>query len=454
MGKKNTEKLGTDNVLSLIIRNSLPAILANLVAALYNVVDRIYIGRLGTTELTGIGLVFPIMTIFIALEIIVSVGAGILVSIKLGEKNKFYAQKILGNAVTFYFIISIILFILCFLFVDKIMYICAASKETFPFAKQYFLLILPCLFFQFTSMGLNNIIRAESNVKMAMTTILIATLTNIILDPIFIFVFNMGVKGAAIATDLGMIFSSIFVFYHFRVNKDRVLSLHFRDLKLDRKIIFNVFSKGFPQFFMQIISSIIIIFLNRTLKFYGGDIAIGAMVIVNTVFSLVFFVIIGLSQGCQPVTGYNFGAKNYKRVIEVMKYSTILSLFITVPAFILIQCFAKNIVSFFCKDESSELFFLATKGLRMLMAMVVLLGFNITFINFFMAIGKSKLSMMLNLTRQVFLFIPALIVFPKIWGLNGIWNIYPFVDTIIIIITSIFFCKEYKNFKKLSVKIS
>ena len=451
MGKKNTEKLGTDKILNLIIRNSIPAILANLVAALYNVVDRIYIGRLGTTELTGIGLVFPIMTIFFALEIIISVGSGILVSIKLGEKNKFYAQKILGNAVSFYCIISILLFIICFLFVDNLMYLCAASEATFPFAKQYFLLILPFLFFQFTSMGLNNIIRAESNVKTAMATILIATITNIILDPIFIFTFKMGVKGAAIATDLGMIFSSIFVFYHFRINKDRVLSLHFRDLKLDKNIIFDVFSKGFPQFFMQIVSSIIIIILNRTLKFYGGDIAIGAMVIINTVFSLVLFVIIGLSQGCQPVSGYNFGAKNYNRVIEVMKYSTLLSLFITIPSFILLEGFTKNIVAIFCKDTNSELFFLAVKGLRMLMAMVVLLGFNITFINFFMSIGKAKLSMMLNLTRQVFLFIPALIIFPKIWGLNGIWNIYLFVDIVIIIITASFFYKEYKNFKKLSL---
>src|SRR5574344_1005138 len=214
-----TEKLGTESVLRLLIKNSIPAILANLVFALYNVVDRIFIGKgLGTEALAGVSLIFPIMTFVIGLEIIASIGAGVLVSIKLGERNKFYAQKILGNIVSVYAIFSLILIVFGYIFMDKILILCGASSVTLPFAREYFAFLLPCFFFQFCSMGLNNVIRAEANIKVAMITIFIATITNVIFDPIFIFTLNMGVKGAAIATDMGMIFSSIWVIYHFRIS--------------------------------------------------------------------------------------------------------------------------------------------------------------------------------------------------------------------------------------------
>jgi putative MATE family efflux protein len=415
-------------------------------------VDRIFIGKgMGTEALAGVSLIFPIMTIIVGLEVLVSVGAGVLISIKLGERNKLYAQKILGNTLTIYFIFALIATILGFAFMKKILLLCGASEITLPFAKEYFMFLLPCFFFQFMSMGLNNIVRAESNIKTAMITILISTMTNIILDPIFIFTLKMGVKGAAIATDIGMINGAIWIFWHFRKSKHRVLSLHFKNLKLEKNLIMEIFEKGFSPFFMQIITSIISIIMFNTLYKYGGDTAIGAMGIVNTIFFFVLLIIIGLSQGCQPVTGFNFGAKNYQRLTEVMFYSIMLGLCITIPAFILIQLFGKHIVNIFCKNDL-QLLTIATRGLKMLLFCTYFVGFNVTTINFFLAIGKSKLAMTLNTLRQVVLFIPALIFLPKYFALDGIWYIYPFIDTITFIIIFFFFYKYYKIFKNLAIQ--
>jgi putative MATE family efflux protein len=448
----NSQDLEKEHILKLLIKNALPAILGNIVFALYNIINRIFIGKgLGSDALAGVSLVFPFFTVIIGLGMLVGIGAGIMVSIKLGEKNKKYAEKVLGNVFSIYFIFSIILIILGFIFLDPMLKLFGASPATLPYAKQYIVIILPFIFFQFTSMGVNSIVRAEANAKMAMITILIATAINAILDPIFIFYFKMGVIGAGIATVISMISSNIWIIYHFTKGKHRILNLRINNLKLDLKIALSICKIGFPAFFMQIIASFITVIFNQALYKNGGDLAIGAMGIINTIFMIVFMSLIGLNQGGQPIIGYNHGAKNYTRVREILIYSVFLGSFITVPAFLIIQIFPSQIVNLFCKNDP-KLLSMTVHGLKIFTSMIILMGFNLAVINFFQATGKPKEAMLLNFLRQIIIFIPCILIFSKIYGLKGIWYTGPVVDILLFIILLLVFLKQLKTLKHKSTE--
>ncbi|MBV1821632.1 MATE family efflux transporter, partial [Coprococcus sp. MSK.21.13] len=314
-----SKQLGEEKVGTLLFKFSLPAIVGMLVNALYNMVDRVFIGRgVGALAISGLAVGFPLSIINMAFGMLIGIGSSTMISIKLGEKKKDEAERILGNALVLIILISICLSIIGLIFLDDILKIFGASQETLPYARDYMKYIMAGALLQNIGFGMNNIIRAEGNPKIAMATMLIGAIINTILDPIFIFVFKMGIKGAAIATIFAQTVSSIWVLYYFFSGKS-TLKIKRENLSLHKGTIKTIMSIGISPFSMQIAASLVTTILNKNLLTYGGDLAVGAMGIINSISMLFFMPMFGINQGMQPIIGYNYGAKQYKRVRKTLK---------------------------------------------------------------------------------------------------------------------------------------
>ena len=426
---------------------SIPAIVGMLVNALYNVVDRIFIGRgVGKLALTGVTVTFPIANIILAFGMLVGIGTAALISIKLGQQKKEEAEHILGNALTLIIISSIIVTGLGLLFLEPMLIKFGASSETLPYAKEYITIILIGVIFQNIGFGLNNTIRSEGNPRIAMYTMLIGGVLNTVLDPLFIFVFNMGTKGAAIATVISQAVNTLWVLYYFLGGKS-VLKIHYKNLKLNFKVVMSIFAIGMSPFSMQIAASIVTIISNRSLVKYGGDLALGSMGIIMSIIMMVLMPIFGINQGCQPIIGYNYGAKKYHRVKHTLKLAILAATIITTTGFIIIQLFPVQFISIFNKDP--ELIAIGVHGIRVYLFMTPVIGFQIVSSNYFQAIGKAKISIFLGLSRQVIILIPLLFVLPRFFGLNGVWMSGPTSDALASILTAIFLLVEIKHLNKL-----
>ena len=279
-----------------------------------------------------------------------------------------------------------------------------------------------------------------------MVTMLIGGILNTILDPLFIFVFHMGTKGAAIATILSQAVSMIWVLAYF-FGGNSVLKIRYKNLKLDAKVVKSIFAIGMSPFSMQLAASIVSIISNRSLVKYGGDLALGAMGVIMSVVMMVLMPTFGINQGCQPIIGYNYGAKNYKRVKHALKLAIIAATCITVTGFVIIQVFPKQIISLFNKDP--ELIAIGSHGIKIYLFMLPIIGFQIVSSNYFQAIGKAKTSIFLGLSRQVILLIPLLFILPRFFGLDGVWLSGPSSDAMASIITAVFIFVEIKHLNKL-----
>lgn len=440
----NNESLKNENVLKLLITFSIPAIVGMLVNALYNVVDRIYIGRLGPLAMTGIGLSMPFMTLLMAFGMLVGIGAGARISIRLGQNNKKEAEHILGNAFILLLIIMSIVTIVGLMFKEPLLYLFGASEATFDYANDYITIILLGSVFQGIGFGLNNVIRAEGNPSIAMKTMLLGAVTNIVLDPIFIFTFKMGIKGAALATIISQLVSAIWVLSHFTGKKSH-LSLKKEHLTLDFRVIISILSIGMSPFFMQVAASIVTIISNNALKTYGGDIAISAMTAINAIAITFLMPVFGINQGSQPIIGYNYGAKAYKRVKQALKYAIIGATGFSLLGFIVTQFFTVSAIKLF--NDDPELIQVASTGMRIFFLMMPLIGFQIVSANYFQAVGKAPKSMFLSLLRQVIVLIPMLLILPQFWGLYGVWMAGPVADFIATLTTAGFLIYEMRQLK-------
>lgn len=444
---KSTQ-LGKESIGKLLLKFSIPAIIGMLVNAFYNIVDRIFIGRgVGEIALSGVTITFPVSTIIMAFGMLIGIGAAALISIRLGQQKKDEAEKILGNAFTLIVIIMILLIVISLIFLEPMLKIFGASDVTLPYAKDYGYIILLGGILQNLGFGLNGIIRSEGNPKVAMLTMLIGAITNIVLDPIFIFTFGLGVKGAAIATVIGQGLSAVWVVFYFTKGKS-VLKLKISNMKLDMKVIKETFSIGMAPFFMQLAASLVTVISNNALVTYGGDVAVGAMGVISSVSMVILMPIFGINQGSQPIIGYNYGAKSYDRVKKALKYAIIAATTITTIGFLSIQLFAPQIIKLFNKNP--QLVSIGTKGLKTFMFMLPVIGFQIVSTNYFQAVGKAKVAMFLSLCRQVITLIPLLLIIPPIFELNGVWYCGPISDFISSLITAIFLMREMKHINKLS----
>lgn len=436
-------ELGEAKIGPLVLKFFIPAFVGVIVNALYNIVDRIFIGQgVGAEALSGISVIFPIMLILMAFGMLIGIGAGVLISINLGKKDIARAENILGNGFVFMVIISVLVTVIGFALKQPILESFGATPEIIGYANDYLDIILWCSIFQVVGFSLNNIIRSEGNPKIAMYSMIISAGTNIILDPLFIFVFDMGVKGAAYATAISMFVLMIWVLNHFRSPK-AVVKLRKKYFRIDLIILYEIIAVGMAPFTMQVANSVVQGLLNKKLIVYGGDLAVGAMGIINSVITLVIMVIVAINMASQPIIGFNYGAKDSKRVKTTLRIAIISATIISTCSFIFIEAVPQLIVKLF-NNSSEVLFNITSTGLRIVIIAWPLVGVQVVVGNLFQSIGKAKSAMLLTLLRQVLVLIPLLFILPNFWGLNGIWISFPIADTVSALVVIYFLVKEWK----------
>jgi putative MATE family efflux protein len=436
---EQTNPLGTEKISSLLVRFSVPAIIGMVVNALYNIVDRIFIGNapdLGLDGLTGITIVFPIMIILVSVGILFGVGGATLFSIKLGEEKPGDADEVLGNSFALLLISGVLFFVLGQIFLEPLLRLFGASEIVLPFSMAYMRVIFFGAIFQVVSMGMNSFLRADGQPKLAMITMFVGAGTNILLDPLFIYVFKMGMVGAALATILSQCVSMTWILSYFLSNRSHH-KIRLKYMKLRRKVVMHITSLGLPGFLMQFSNSLLNVVLNKSLLVYGGDLAVSGMGVINSVQTFLLMPIIGLNQGVQPIVSFNFGAKKYNRIRAAEKQAIIVGTIIVVTGWILTRLFPSQIVSLFNQDP--DLVHFGSFAIQTWFWCLPLIGFQILGANFFQAVGKSNSAMVLTLIRQVLLLIPAILIFSRIWGINGILYAAPFADGLSAVITGIWF---------------
>lgn len=441
----NQESLRYESISNLLIKYSVPAILAMMVTSLYNTVDRAFIGSIegvGALAISGLGVTMPIFTIIVGFGVLIAVGGSTNISIKLGEQDKENAEKVLGNTLMLAIIISLIVVIVGILFIDKILYLFGASEHTISYARDYIGVIFLGTPFNLIAFCLNSAIRAEGNPKLAAKTMIVGCILNVILDPMFIFVFGLGIKGAAIATVLCQIIISIWVLSYFLRKKSSV-ELKKSNIKMDFKIVKVIISVGLAPFLMEMATGLIHVISNNALKVYGGDFAIGAMTCVTSIYLLFMMPVFGLSQGMQTIIAYNYGAKQYDRSKKALILAIITAIFILTTGFILIKVFPEFFISIFNKDKS--LIDLAKKGININLFAMPIVSIAIIVPVYFQSIGKVKQSMFLTLLRQFIILVPLILTLPRILGLDGVWISQPIADIMAVIIVSLFLFKEFKS---------
>jgi len=445
--------LGEEKVSKLLIKYSVPAIVGMMVNSLYNIVDRIFIGNssdLGTYGLAGITIGFPIMIILLSIGLLFGVGGATLFSIKLGEGDWEEADRALGNAFALLVITGLTFMILGQIFLRPLLTLFGASEAILPYSMEYMRVIFWGAVFHIISIGMNNFIRADGNPKIAMMTMFLGAGINTLLDPIFIYVLRMGMTGAALATILAQCISAAWVVLYF-IGKRSKHKLKRKYLKLKLNVVTRITSLGLPGFALQLANSFLNAILNKSLLIYGGDIAVSGMGIINSLQTIFLMPIVGIKQGVQPIISFNYGARKYGRVKEAAKLAVISATAIVVFGYIIIRLFPRQIIAIFNRDP--ELIEFGSYGLISWFFFMPVVGFQIIASNFFQAIGKSKSAMFLTLTRQVILLIPALIIFPRFWGINGLLNAAPFADFFSTLLTGIWFYYGIKNLEKNSAAI-
>ena len=439
----HTKQLGEERIVKLLLKFSIPAITGMVVNALYNVIDRIFIGQgVGRMGIAGLTVAFPLMTVMMALSMLIGLGATALISIRLGERRKEEAELILGNAMVCLIGIALTVTVLGLIFLDPLLRLFGASPEVLPFARGYIRIILLGEIFMSIGFGMNHFIRAEGNPKVAMLTMLLGAVTNTILDPIFIFLFDWGVAGAAWATIISQAVTAAWVLAYFLRNQSH-LRIRVRNLKLKLTVVREITAIGSAPFLMQMAASVIGIILNNSLVRYGGDLAISAMGIVNSLSMLFLMPIFGINQGSQPIIGYNYGAEKYDRVKKALKLAIAAATSVVIVGFAIVQLFPESLVLLFSRKDP-ELIALASRAMRIFLIMLPIIGFQIVSANYFQAVGKPRQAMILSLSRQVLLLIPALLILPRYFGLNGVFYAGPVADFGSSVITGIWLYFELK----------
>ncbi len=448
----NQKHLGEAPIGKLLLQYSVPAIIGMIVNALYNIVDRMFIGNIpniGSLAITGVGITMPIMTIILAFGMLIGIGATANISLNLGKGNRPTAEKLLGNAFTLSIIVGLAIAIVGTICANPILNLFGASENTLFYAKEYLNIILLGCTFNILSFSLNSTVRADGNPKMSSFTMVIGCGTNIILDYVFIFILNLGVKGAALATIISQAITFFIILYYYTAGNSN-LKLKVENFKLKKHLVTMTFAIGIAPFATQIANSLVQVIANNALKTYGSDLAIGAMTVISSLNIIFMMPIFGINQGCQPIIGFNYGAKKYERAKEAFKYATIAACVICIIGFISIQCFPTQIISLFNNDP--ELTTLAIKGIRIYLLMMPVVGINIVATSYYQSIGKAKISMFVSLLRQVILLIPFTIILPKFIGLDGVWAAGACADSLSVIITLVLLKKEFKQLDKMQLE--
>ena len=443
--QKTPTALGTESIGKLLMQYAVPAIIAMTASSLYNMVDSIFIGHgVGTMALSALALTFPLMNLGAAFGALVGVGAATLISVKLGQKDYDTAQRVLGNVFVLNILLGLAFTVIVFPFLNPILYFFGGSDETVEYARQFMEIILLGNVVTHLYLGLNAVLRASGHPKQAMYATIATVAINTILAPIFIFMFDWGIRGAAIATVSAQVIALLWQLKQFN-NANELL--HFRRgiFRLKRKIVFDSLAIGMSPFLMNLAACLIVILINQGLKKYGGDLAIGAFGIVNRLVFIVVMIVMGLNQGMQPIAGYNFGAKLYHWVNKVLKLTIIYATCVTTFGFLVGMLAPNLVVGIFTSD--AELTELSATGLRITVMFFPIIGFQMVTSNFFQSIGMAGKAIFLSLTRQMLILLPCLLILPHFFGVAGVWYSMPVSDLLASLIALVMLVYQFRKFK-------
>ena len=436
-GQKTPSALGTESIGKLLMQYAVPAIIAMTASSLYNMVDSIFIGHgVGTMAISGLALTFPLMNLAAAFGSLVGVGASTLISVKLGQRDYDTAQRVLGNVFVLNMVLGVAFTIIVMLFLDPILY--------FFYARDYMQIILLGNAVTHLYLGLNAVLRSSGHPQKAMYATIATVVINTILDPVFIYGFGWGIRGAAVATIVAQVISLTWQFKLFS-NKDELLHFHRGIFRLKRKIVFDSLAIGMSPFLMNLAACFIVIIINQGLKKYGGDLAIGAFGIVNRLVFIVVMIVMGLNQGMQPIAGYNFGAKLYGRVNKVLRLTIIYATAVTTFGFLVGMLVPDLVVGIFTSD--AELTELSVTGLRITVMFFPIIGFQMVTSNFFQSIGMAGKAIFLSLTRQMLILLPCLLVLPQFFGVAGVWYSMPVSDLLASLIALVMLVCQFRKFR-------
>ena len=443
-------ELGTERIGTLLRKYAVPGIIAMIASSLYNMVDSIFIGHIpnvGAYAISGIAVTFPLMNLSTALGTLVGVGGQTMVSVLLGQKNYEAAQKVLSNVVSLNVIIGVAFAALCLIFLDPILYFFGASENTLPFAREYMVIILLGNAVTHLYFGLNGEIRASGHPKTAMGLTIFTVTANAILDPIFIYVLDLGVQGAAIATVICQCLALAYTMVFF-LNKKNFLHFGKRIFQLDRHIAKSSLSIGLGPFLMHVASCMVAIFVNQQLRKYGGDLSIGAYGISNRITFMFLMINLGFNQGMQPIASFNYGARQYKRVKEVFWLTAKWMCLMSVLCFLVSELLTTPSVKLFTEDPA--MIEKADNALRLMNMMIWCVGFGMVAGNFFQSLGMVRKSIFLSLTRQLLFLVPLIYLMPLWFGENGVWLAFPISDFLSVVCAAVLIIQILRKFDKLN----
>ncbi|MGQ1947154.1 MATE family efflux transporter [Geofilum sp. OHC36d9] len=441
--KATPTDLGTKNVWKLLLQYAIPSVIAMTASSLYNITDSIFIGQgVGAIAISGLAITFPLMNLGAAFGAMIGVGASTLMSLRLGQKDYESANSILGNVFVLNLILGIVYTVVILSFMDPILYFFGASNDSLPYAHDYMVVVSLGNIVTHMYLGLNALLRATGKPLVSMYTTISSVIINIILTPLFIYVFEWGIKGAALATVIAQTSMLVWQIKIFS-NKSEFIHLHKETFRLKWKIVKDSLSIGLSPFLMNATASVIVIVINQSLSRHGGDLAIGAYGIINRMAILFPMIVLGLNQGMQPIVGYNYGARNHDRVKEVLKYTLMLATGIMTLGFLMGVFFPEAVASLFTKD--AELIKAASSGLKIVLTFFPLLGIQMVTANYFQSIGKADKAIFLSLTRQVLFLLPLLLFLPSIYGVLGVWYSLRTADVLSSIVASAFLIRQYQK---------
>ncbi len=453
----NENPLGTEKISKLIKRFAIPCIISLVVSSLYNIVDQIFIGQgVGYLGNAATNIVFPFTVITLAFSLMIGDGASSYLSLSLGKNDKESATKGIGNAIAISVILGILFLIIGFVFQDGLLKLFGVTESSYEYAKQYMTYIVIGMPFFIVTNALNSIIRADGSPQYAMATMLVGAILNIILDPIAIFVLHMGVKGAAIATVVGQVVSGVVSILYIR--KFKSITLTKESMKLEFKTIKKICSLGISSFITQVAVTVVIIVINQMLtKYgaeskYGSDIPLSALGIVMKVSQIVNAIVIGLAAGAQPIIGFNYGAQKYERVLNTYGFVIKVGFVITCIGTLTFQVFPQVIINLFGQEDELYNEF-AKMSFRVFLMFLIFNSFQITSGIFFQAIGNPIKAAILSLSRQIIFLVPALLILPRFFGVQGVLYAGPTADCLAFILAVTFAVREMKKLKNMSKEV-
>ena len=444
--KKAALELGTKPVGQLLTQYAIPAIIAMTASSLYNITDSIFIGQgVGALAISGLAITFPLMNLAAAFGAGVGVGASTFISMKLGQKDYKTAEKILGNTVTLNIIIGLAVGLFSLIFLDPILRFFGASDQTLPYAHDYMVVVMAGNLISHMYFGLNAVLRAAGKPKVAMYMTIFTVVLNAVLSPIFIWPMHMGIRGAALATILSQIVALVWQCKIFS-NPSEILHFQRGTYRLRSDIVKNILAVGVSPFAMNVCACVVVIFINHGMVKYGGDLAVGAYGIANKVAFIFVMINIGLTQGMQPIAGYNYGSQQLDRMLHVLKLSMIAGTVIMTTGFLVAMLLPGFCARLFTTDHT--LISMSIRGIRIEMMMFALVGYQMVVTSFFQSIGKAKISMFLSLSRQLLFLLPMLIILPPLFKIDGVWAAMPVSDTVAALVAAWIMTLYMKRFMK------